>query len=87
MDRYHHQQLVIWQQMCSLHEYLLYRDLHRHAAGVYVGGAWQEQSSPGGNEDCHADKSTPALKRPGQECNKRLRKSGDKNMRCSKDTR
>lgn len=62
--------------MCSVHECLLYIDLHRHAAGVYGEGAWQEQSSPGGTEDCRADKSTPGLKRPGQECNKRLRRSG-----------
>lgn len=73
--------------MCSLHECLLNRDLHRRAAGVYAGGAWQEQSSPGGTEDCHADKSTPGLKRPAQECNKWLRKSGDGSTRCSKDTR
>ncbi len=38
----------------------------RRAAGVCAGGAWQERSSPGGSEDCHVDRSTPGLKRPGQ---------------------
>lgn len=41
-------------------------DSHRHAAGVYAGGAWQEQSSPGDSEDCRVDRLTPGLKRPGQ---------------------
>lgn len=36
----------------------------RRAAGVCAGGAWQEQSSPGGSEDCRVDRSTPGLKRP-----------------------
>lgn len=66
--------------MCFLHDCLLYIDLHRRAAGVYAGGAWQEQSSPGGTEDCHADRSTPGLKRPGQECNMLLRNSDDKSI-------
>lgn len=43
---------------------------HRRAAGVYAGGAWQEQSSPGGTEDYRVDRSTPGLKRPGQICKK-----------------
>lgn len=40
---------------------------HRRVAGVCAGGVWQEQSSPGGTEDCHADKLTPGLKRPEQQ--------------------
>lgn len=43
---------------------------HRHAVGVYAGGAWQERSSPGGTEDCRVGRSTPGLKRPGQICKK-----------------
>lgn len=39
---------------------------HRRAAGVCAGGAWQEQSSPGGTEDYRVDRWTRGLKRPGQ---------------------
>lgn len=42
-----------------------FQDSRRRAAGVCAGGAWQERSSPGGTEDCHADRSTPGLRRPG----------------------
>lgn len=42
------------------------RDSRRRAAGVCAGGAWQEQSSPGGTVDYHADRSTRGPKRPGR---------------------
>lgn len=42
-------------------------DSHRHAAAVCAGGAWQEQSSPGGSEDCHVDRLTQGLRKPEKE--------------------
>lgn len=63
VDRFPPQQILITQlRVCSR---LFARwNSRRRAAGVCAGGAWQERSSPGGSEDCRADRSTPGLKRP-----------------------
>lgn len=70
-----HYTVCIWQLIlvlimqlcvCSLLMAFAMWNSRRHAAGVCAGGAWQEQSSPGGSEDCRVDRSTPGLKRPAK---------------------